>query len=141
MTISTRQDMAEMTKLASALKTDTAALVERTVKHDSEAQEISRVRSDLSRRAEVFAKLAADSRAHVAKVLSQPAAKVANGEKPKPAVKAKRARKRNRKAKGTPKYRDPVTGQTWTGMGTEPNFIKQSGKGKDAFLIEESATA
>jgi DNA-binding protein H-NS len=37
--------------------------------------------------------------------------------------------------KGTkpPKYRDPVTGATWSGMGHEPFWIK--GKSREAFLI------
>ena len=32
-----------------------------------------------------------------------------------------------------PKYRDPVTGQTWTGRGKEPVWIR--GKDRAAFLI------
>ena len=32
-----------------------------------------------------------------------------------------------------PKYRDPESGNTWTGQGAEPNWIK--GKERDAFLI------
>lgn len=34
---------------------------------------------------------------------------------------------------GAPKYRDPVTGATWTGRGKPPNWI--SGKVRESFLI------
>lgn len=35
---------------------------------------------------------------------------------------------------GTPKYRDPATGATWTGRGKPPNWIV--GKDRGQFLIE-----
>lgn len=146
MTTQTRPDVAEMTKLVSALQTDTVALAERTQKHDSEAAEIARVRADLSKRADTFAKLAADTRAHLAKVMGQAqpkAAPVGNGQ-PKPmatkAAKAVKAKRRNRKPKGQAKYRNPDNPkQTWTGIGTVPGFIRESGKPKEAFLIAQSA--
>ncbi len=34
---------------------------------------------------------------------------------------------------GTPKYRDPATGATWTGRGKPPNWI--NGKDRTPFLI------
>jgi DNA-binding protein H-NS len=34
---------------------------------------------------------------------------------------------------GAPKYRDPVTGATWTGRGKPPNWI--NGKVRESFLI------
>ena len=34
---------------------------------------------------------------------------------------------------GTPKYRDPATGSTWTGRGKPPNWI--NGKDRAPFLI------
>lgn len=37
--------------------------------------------------------------------------------------------------KGTPKYRDPETGRTWTGQGKPPNWIKDA-PDRDAFLID-----
>ncbi len=36
-----------------------------------------------------------------------------------------------------PKYRDPATGQTWTGRGKEPVWIR--GKDRAAFLIPATA--
>lgn len=135
MTISTRPDVAELTKLASSLETETRALAARTAKHDSEAEAIARQRDELSKRASTFARIASDSRAHTAKVLAQPAVKVTNGT-PKPVAKKAKARKRNRKPIGAPKYRDPDTGKTWTGMGTLPDFIKNSGQPKEHFLIQ-----
>src|ERR1035437_2304397 len=46
---------------------------------------------------------------------------------------------RPKKAPGTPKYRDPKTGKTWTGHGNAPGWIAASVKaGKvNAFLIEK----
>lgn len=46
------------------------------------------------------------------------------------------------KASPKPKYRDPVTGQTWSGRGLQPKFITlaiEQGriKSKDEFLIKE----
>lgn len=145
----TRPDVAELTKLASALQTDTVALAERTAKHDSEASAIARVREDLSKRAATFSKLASDSRAHTVKVLSQPQKATGNGH-PKPVtakvaapVKAKGAkRKRNRRPKGPVKFIDPENPRnTWTGMGTVPNWIKVSGKPKEAFQVDQAASA
>lgn len=37
--------------------------------------------------------------------------------------------------KGTPKYRDPETGRTWTGQGKPPNWIKDA-PDRGAFLID-----
>lgn len=34
-----------------------------------------------------------------------------------------------------PRYQDPATGRTWTGHGKPPNWIRQSGKPKEDFLI------
>lgn len=38
-----------------------------------------------------------------------------------------------RDRKKLPKYRDPVSGETWTGQGGTPNWLK--GKDRDDFLI------
>ena len=133
-----RQDLAALSKLAGELQSGTTRLIERVAKHDNEAAEIARVQADLKSRADRFAALAAASRVETDKVLGKVAkpavaAPAVNGPKTKKAV---RARKRNRKAKGPIKYRDPVTGKGWTGMGTVPDFIKNSGQDKSAFLIE-----
>ncbi|WP_349335392.1 H-NS histone family protein [Delftia sp. DS1230] len=40
---------------------------------------------------------------------------------------------------GTPKFRDPETGATWTGRGKPPNWIKD--KDRAEFLIPEKAGA
>lgn len=40
-------------------------------------------------------------------------------------------------SKVAPKYRDPVTGQTWTGRGKPPAWI--AGKDREQFLIAENA--
>ncbi|MFS4515334.1 H-NS family nucleoid-associated regulatory protein [Delftia tsuruhatensis] len=37
---------------------------------------------------------------------------------------------------GTPKYRDPATGATWTGRGKPPNWI--NGKDRAPFLITQA---
>ena len=44
------------------------------------------------------------------------------------------SRKVSRPAAGVPKYRDPSTGQTWTGRGRPPQWIVDA-KERDAFLI------
>ncbi len=41
---------------------------------------------------------------------------------------------------GTPKYRDPKSGATWTGFGRAPGWIA-SAKSRDAFLIDKPASA
>ncbi|MFC4927811.1 H-NS family nucleoid-associated regulatory protein [Delftia deserti] len=38
---------------------------------------------------------------------------------------------------GTPKYRDPASGATWTGRGKPPNWI--NGKDRAPFLIVQAA--
>lgn len=44
------------------------------------------------------------------------------------------ARKKNvKKPTGTAKYRDPQTGQEWTGRGRMPNWL--AGKNKDQYLV------
>lgn len=48
----------------------------------------------------------------------------AQGKKPKGSV-------------GTPKYRDPASGATWTGRGKPPNWI--NGKDRAPFLIVQAA--
>jgi len=126
--------LAELSKLAQSIDTDTKALAERINKHDAA---VARERQNLSERAQKFAALAAAAGATTARVLAQKpagASTVAPVTPTAPARQAK-ARKRNRKAKGAPKYRDPEIGKTWTGMGTVPDWIKGSGKDKSAFLI------
>lgn len=39
------------------------------------------------------------------------------------------------KTKVAPKYRDPATGQTWTGRGRAPRWMAESGKPRESFLI------
>lgn len=42
-------------------------------------------------------------------------------------------------AKAAPKYRNPATGETWTGRGRSPAWIKEAeekGKSRDKFLIK-----
>jgi len=46
--------------------------------------------------------------------------------------------KKKRRAKPAPKYRDPITGATWTGRGMHPRWMRaaiQAGKSPDDFLI------
>jgi len=50
----------------------------------------------------------------------------------------KTARTTSVKKAGTPKYRDPATGNTWTGRGKPPRWISaadQAGTGREQFLI------
>ncbi len=49
-------------------------------------------------------------------------------------------RKTARRGAGEAKYRDPKTGQTWTGRGRPPAWIA-SAKNRDAFLIDAPAAA
>lgn len=63
--------------------------------------------------------------------------------------KAAKAAKAPRKTKvtkpaGIPKYRDPVSGKTWTGFGKAPGWLVngiKNGKSKDDFLIGKKAPA
>ena len=52
---------------------------------------------------------------------------------PAPRRERKPEKRRDRTPKGEPKYRDPVSGATWTGSGRTPNWI--AGKNWDDFLI------
>ena len=57
--------------------------------------------------------------------------------------KEKPGRKKNQRTKGAPKYRNPKTGQTWTGMGKPPAWMvgpRKSGTADD-FLINRQAAA
>ena len=57
--------------------------------------------------------------------------------------KAKPGRKKNQRTKGAPKYRNPKTGQTWTGMGKPPAWMvgpRKNGTADD-FLIDKPAAA
>jgi DNA-binding protein H-NS len=56
---------------------------------------------------------------------------------PAPKRDRKSERKRDRTVKGEPKYRDPVSGATWTGSGRTPNWIV--GQNLEDFLITPSA--
>jgi DNA-binding protein H-NS len=52
--------------------------------------------------------------------------------------------KTSAKPAGVPKYRDPVSGKTWTGHGKAPAFITEAvkkGKSRDDFLITKKAPA
>lgn len=46
----------------------------------------------------------------------------------------------SRRGAGVAKYRDPKTGQTWTGRGRPPAWIAEA-KNRDAFLIDAPAAA
>jgi DNA-binding protein H-NS len=45
-----------------------------------------------------------------------------------------------RKGTGIPKYRDPKSGKTWTGMGKPPAWIS-SARSRDGFLIDQSGVS
>jgi DNA-binding protein H-NS len=49
-------------------------------------------------------------------------------------------RKAAKRAAGEARYRDPKTGQTWTGRGRPPAWIAKA-KNRDAFLIDAPAAA
>ena len=56
----------------------------------------------------------------------------------------KAGRKTSPKTSSAPKYRDPVSGKTWTGHGKAPGWLTsavQAGKSRDAFLITKPAAA
>ena len=46
-----------------------------------------------------------------------------------------RSKKTGASSKVAPKYRDPATGQTWTGRGKPPKWIQ--GQDREQFLIQE----
>lgn len=46
----------------------------------------------------------------------------------------------SRRGAGVAKYRDPKTGQTWTGRGRPPAWIAEA-KNREAFLIDAAAAA
>jgi len=51
----------------------------------------------------------------------------------------KSAASTGKNSQSAPKYRDPVSGKTWTGRGKPPNWIiaaDQAGKSRDSFLIK-----
>lgn len=50
------------------------------------------------------------------------------------------AKKAARTAAGTPKYRDPATGKTWTGVGRAPAWIAAA-KDRSKFLIDGGAVS
>ena len=57
--------------------------------------------------------------------------------------KVKPGRKKNQRTKGAAKYRNPKTGQTWTGMGKPPAWMvgpRKNGTADD-FLIDKPAAA
>jgi DNA-binding protein H-NS len=58
----------------------------------------------------------------------------------KPARKAGGAVRRGRRSVGAAKYRDPATGQTWTGHGRPPAWIVGA-KNRDELLIDGAAAA
>lgn len=62
-----------------------------------------------------------------------------DGGKPAPRRGRKSAPARRASA-GAPKYRDPKTGQTWTGRGRPPTWIVDA-KNRDAFLIDAAPAA
>jgi len=48
---------------------------------------------------------------------------------------AKIGKKRGKKRVLAPKYKNPETGDTWSGVGREPKWITESGKKKENFAI------
>lgn len=68
-------------------------------------------------------------------------------------LQAAQPRPRNSKAKGatpaarrasTPKYADPATGQTWTGRGPAPNWLRtyeEAGRDRASFLVQPAPHA
>jgi DNA-binding protein H-NS len=60
------------------------------------------------------------------------------GRKAGPSARAKGAGTAGGKAPRPPKYRDPKTGKTWTGMGKPPNWIAGV-RNRDKFLIDAQA--
>ena len=58
---------------------------------------------------------------------------------PAPRRERKPEKRRDRSPKGEPKYRDPVSGNTWTGAGKPPLWIKD--QNYDEFLINPPAPA
>jgi DNA-binding protein H-NS len=65
------------------------------------------------------------------------------GKTAKAAAKTRRT-KAAAKPAGVPKYRDPVSGKTWTGKGKAPGWIHEGlkqGKSKDDFLIGKKSPA
>lgn len=65
-----------------------------------------------------------------------------SGFQPSAASKARSRKAKSSSTKGTkvaPKYRNPSTGDTWTGRGRAPAWIKEAeekGKSRDKFLIK-----
>lgn len=55
------------------------------------------------------------------------------GPKPKHAYVGPPRKSANGLKRGTPKYRDPVSGKTWSGFGRNPNWFKADAA--DSFLI------
>lgn len=135
MTPATSQNLATLQSLSDEIATGTKTLASREA-------EVEKMRAELSARAQRFAILAHLVREREAApsksatpVQAQPSTK--NGSA-KPAVQKSKARKAKR-AKGIMRYRDPATGREWSGFGTVPGFIKESGKDKSAFLITQPA--
>ena len=54
---------------------------------------------------------------------------------PAPATPAKAQKGKGKLQAGLAKYRDPVTGQTWTGRGRAPKWLE--GRKKEDFLIKQ----
>lgn len=65
------------------------------------------------------------------------APKAAKAPKPEKAAKAAKATKASKG--GTPKYQDPASGKTWTGMGPAPAWLAGASN-RDAFLIVANKT-
>lgn len=113
--------------LSKSIEADTQDLVKREAAVD-------KLRADLADRAARFAKLAHSVSVAAARPQAGTAPQVAKSNGPKPAQRTKRAR--HRKAKGVIQFRDPANPKhEWTGRGTVPNWITESGKGKEAFRV------
>jgi DNA-binding protein H-NS len=95
--------------------------------------------------ADLFKKEVADVVAKIHGLMSEYDLTVADlGLRNKAGKVTKTARKTKKPAKpaGVPKYRDPVSGKTWTGFGKAPGWLVEGikkGKSKDDFLIGKTA--
>ena len=90
----------------------------------------------LAQRARLEEELAAARKREIADAVSRVRELVAEYElSPSDVFPGGRGRPRSGAARGSvpPKYRNPETGETWSGRGRSPNWMK--GKKKESFLI------
>ena len=124
-------NLENLKSLSKAMDHDTERLIEKEA-------EVDKLRAALAERAARFAKLAHSVRTDISRPqATTPLPKVATQVAP---LKQAKRKGKGKKVKGVIRYRDPENPKhAWTGIGTTPNWIKQSGKGKEAFLVSGSA--